>query len=54
MVRHHVLEAGAVRDGNAGERRACKLVDDVLDEEQDQDVVLVLAGVHTAAQLVTA
>ena len=30
------------------------LVADVLDEQQDEDVVLVLAGVHAAAQLVAA
>ena len=30
------------------------LVGDVLDEEQDEDVVLVLRGVHAAAQLVAA
>ena len=30
------------------------LVADVLDEQQDQDVVLVLAGIHAAAQLVAA
>ena len=29
-------------------------VADVLDEQQDEDVVLVLAGVHAAAQLVAA
>ena len=33
-------------------RHAGVFVADVLDEQQDQDVVLVLAGVHAAAQLV--
>ena len=35
-------------------RLAGVLVADVLDEQQDQDVVLVLAGVHAAAQFVAA
>ena len=30
------------------------LVADILDEEQDQDVVLVLAGIHAAAEFVAA
>jgi hypothetical protein len=50
----HVLEAGALRDGHGW----CEviavpvLVADVLDEQHEQDVVLVLAGIHAAAQLV--
>jgi hypothetical protein len=30
------------------------LVADVLDEQQDEDVILVLTGIHAAAKLVTA
>ena len=37
-----------------GEGLAGVLVADVLDEQQDEDVVLVLAGVHAAAQFVAA
>ena len=52
LQRHHVLEARARRDGDGGVGQAGVLVADVLDEQQDQDIVLVLAGVHAAAQLV--
>jgi len=51
---HHVLEAGASGDGDRRVALAGIFVADVLDEEQDEDVILVLAGVHTAAQLVAA
>jgi hypothetical protein len=37
------------REGLAG-----VLVADVLDEQQDEDVVLVLAGIHAAAKLIAA
>ena len=50
----HVLEAGARRDRDRRVGLAGVLVADVLDEQQDEDVVLVLAGVHAAAQLVAA
>ena len=49
----HILEAGTGRDHNRREGQARILIADVLDEQQDKDVILVLAGVHTAAQLVT-
>ena len=54
LERDHVLEAGARRDGDRRVGLAGVLVADVLDEQQDEDVVLVLAGVHAAAQLVAA
>ena len=54
LERDHVLEAGAGRDRDRRVGLARVLVADVLDEEQDEDVVLVLAGVHAAAQLVAA
>ena len=50
----HVFEAGAGRDGDRREGLADVFVADVLDEQQDQDVVLVLTGVHAAAQLIAA
>ena len=51
---HHVGEAAAL--GHLDERvgLAGVLVRDVLHEEQRQDVVLVLRGVHAAAQFVAA
>ena len=54
LQRRHVGEAAAGRhfDERAGVRRV--LVRDVLHEQQGQDVVLVLRGVHAAAQLVAA
>ena len=54
LERDHVLEAGALRDGDRRVRHAGVLVADVLDEQQDEDVVLVLAGIHAAAQFVAA
>ena len=54
LERDHVLEAGALGDRDRGERHVGVLVADVLDEQQDEDVVLVLAGVHAAAQFVAA
>ena len=50
----HVLEARALRDRDRrGEVAAVAvLVGDVLDEQHEQDVVLVLAGIHAAAQLI--
>ena len=47
----HVGEARALRDGDRrGEVGAVAvLVADVLDEQHEQDVVLVLAGIHAAA-----
>ncbi len=50
----HVLEARALGDGDRrGEVVAVAvLVGDVLDEQHEQDVVLVLAGIHAATELV--
>ena len=51
---NHVLEASSGRNGD----RRCKvirvsvLVRDVLNEKHEQDVVLVLAGIHAAAQFI--
>ena len=51
---NHVLEAGTLGDGDG----QCEvvagavLVGDVLDEQHEQDVVLVLAGIHAAAQFI--
>ena len=50
----HVLEARARRDRDRRERLPRVLVADVLDEQQNQDVILVLAGIHPPAQLVAA
>ena len=50
----HVLEAGTGRDGD-GRLHAIKVavfVGDVFDEEHEQDVVLVLAGIHAAAEFI--
>ena len=52
--REHVREARALGDRDRrGEVGAVTvLVGDVLDEQDEQDVVLVLAGVHAAAELI--
>ncbi len=49
---HHVGEGAALRHKDRSEALARVLVRDVLDEEQREDVVLVLRGVHAPAQLV--
>ena len=49
---HHVPERSALRDLDGRQRVALVLVRDVFDEEQGQDVILVLRGVHAAAQFV--
>ena len=51
---HHVGEAAAVGDHDERTRSAGVPVRDVLHEEQGQDVVLVLRGVHAAPKLVAA
>jgi hypothetical protein len=54
LERDHVREARAL--GNGHRRRevlaVAVLVADVLDEQQEEDIVLVLAGIHAAAQFV--
>lgn len=51
---NHVLEAGSGRNGDRRGKviRVPVLVRDVLDEQHEQDVVLVLAGIHAAAQFI--
>ena len=50
----HVLEAGPLRNRDRrGEIvRVAVFVGDVLDEQHEQDVVLVLAGIHATAQFI--
>jgi hypothetical protein len=45
----HVLETGAVWHGDRGEGCGSVFVADVFDEQQNEDVVFVLAGIHAAA-----
>ena len=52
LERDHVGEAAALGHVDQGVRLAGVLVGDVLHEQQDEDVVLVLGGIHAAAQLV--
>jgi hypothetical protein len=54
LERNHVFETGTPWDSDGRVGLARILVADVLNKEQDQYVVLVLAGVHAAAQLVAA
>ena len=48
------LKLAPVGNGDRRVGHAGVFVADVLDEQQDQDVVLVLAGIHAAAQFVAA
>jgi len=50
----HVLEAGTLGNGDRRIGLAGVLVADVLHEQQHQHVILVLARIHAAAQLVAA
>lgn len=52
LQRNHVLEARPWRDRDRRVRQPRVLVADVLNEEQNENVILVLAGVHAAAQFV--
>ena len=54
LQRDHILEARARRNGDWGILLARVFVADVFDEEQDEDVVLVLAGIHAATEFVAA
>jgi hypothetical protein len=45
------LEARTFRDGDRRIWHAGVFVADIFDEQQDEDVVLVLTGIHAAAQL---
>ena len=52
LGRNHVGKAAARRHVDQGIAITGVLVGDVLDEQQDEDVILVLAGIHAPAQLV--
>ena len=52
LERDHVGKARAFRDGDGRVGLAGVAVADVFHEQQDEDVVLVLAGIHAAAQFV--
>ena len=52
LERDHVLEAGAFGNRNRRVRNAGVFVADVFDEQQHEDIVLVLAGIHAAAKFV--
>ena len=47
LKRDHVFEAGPLGDHDRRIRHAGVFVADVFDEQQDEDVVLVLAGIQT-------
>lgn len=53
LERHHVGKAGTGRHLDGRKRLVGVFVADILDEQHDQHVVLVLAGIHAAAQGVT-
>ena len=50
----HVSKARAVRNGDRRVRHSRVFVTDILDEQQNEDVVLVLTGVHASPQFITA
>ena len=54
LERDHVLEAGALGDSD-GRLKALVVavfVGDIFDEQHEQDIILVLAGVHAATQFI--
>lgn len=50
----HVPKAAALGDRDRGKRLTGVLVRDVLQEQQHEDVILVLTGIHPTAQLIAA
>jgi hypothetical protein len=54
LERDHVGKARARRNRDRSVRLAGEFVADVFHEQQDEDVILVLAGIHAAAQFVAA
>lgn len=52
--RHHVLETRTRRDGDRRKRLPGVFVADVFDEQHHQHIILVLAGIHAAAQFIAA
>ena len=54
LQRNQIIEAATFRNSNIGIFYALKLVRNILHEQQGQDIVLVLRGIHAASQLITA
>ena len=54
LERDHVLEAGALGNRDRRVRYVGVFVADVFDEQHHKHVILVLAGIHAAAQFVAA
>ena len=52
LERDHVGKARARRDGDGRVGLARVAITDVFHEQQDENVILVLAGIHAAAQFV--
>ena len=52
LQRDHIGKARAIRDGDRRVRHPRVFVADVLDEQQNEDVVLVLTGIHTSPQFI--
>ena len=52
LERDHILETRPGRDRDRRKRLTGVLVADVLNEEQDEDIVLVLARIHAAAEFI--
>lgn len=49
---NHILEARAFRDGDGGKGLTCELVAHIPHKEQHQHIILVMAAIHAATQLV--
>lgn len=54
LERGHIGETGAGRDRDRGEGLTGEFIADVFYEEEDEDVILVLGGIHAAAEFVAA
>lgn len=54
LERHHILETRTLRNLDRGKWLTGVFVTDIFDEQHHQHIVLVLAGIHAAAQFIAA
>jgi len=53
LERNHVLKACAFGDGNRCIRNTGIFIADIFDEQQHENIILILTGIHAAAKFIT-